>query len=161
MSTTNGATHHNGDATNHFTAAALKFDPTAAMQFWQKSAARFSRANEVLLRGFTAAAQMQVELSQELLQRQMSAFKQVTPGEKPDMILKTQMAHQTEETEHLFEAIRKISDKIRHSFTEATRTLLEGEAPELAESIVDAARQPEFTPARKSTAVALETRQST
>jgi hypothetical protein len=160
MSLTNGATH-NGDASSHTGIAALKFDPTAAMEFWQKSASRFSRANEVLVRGFTAAAQMQVELSQELLQRQMSAFKHITPGEKPDVILKTQIAQQTEETEHLFEAIRKISDEIRHSFTEATRTLMETEAPAAAESIAAAARKPDFTPARKAAAASLETRQST
>jgi len=159
MSLSNGTTH-NGDASGHTGIAALKFDPTAAMQFWQNSASRFSRANEVLVRGFTAAAQMQVELSQELIQRQMSAFKHITPGE-PEAMLKTQIAQQTEETEHLFEVIRKISDEIRHSFAEAARTMMEHDAPAQAESIAEAARRPDFSPARKSATTSLETRQST
>jgi hypothetical protein len=142
----------NGNATNHFAAAAVKFDPLAALQFWQKSASRFSRANEVLVRGFTAAARLQVELGQELIQSQLSAFTQITPGEKPESILKTQIAHQTEDAHHLFEAIRKISDEIRLSFTEASRTLLETEAPAPAESIAASARKPDFTPSRKSAA---------
>jgi len=91
------------------------FDAANAMQFWTNSASRFSRANKVLVRGFTAAARMQVELGQELIQSQASAFKQITLGEKPAAMLKSQIAHQTEETEHFFEGIRKISNEIRHS----------------------------------------------
>jgi hypothetical protein len=146
MSTTNG------DATKLFASDNV-------MRFWTDSASRFSRANKVLVRGFTAAARMQVELGQELIQSQASAFKQITPREKPEAILKSQIAHQAEETEHLFEGIRKISDEIRHSFTEATRTLIATEAPAPAESVAAAARKPGFTGARKS-AGSVETDQS-
>lgn len=152
MSSSNGSAH-NGDASAHAGVAALKFDATATMQFWQKATARFTRANEQLFQGLTAAARMQVELGQELMHSQLTAFTHFTPGEKPESILKTQLAHQTEEAEHMFEAIRKISDEIRHSFTEATRTLMETEAPPALESIAAAAAKPDFTPARKSTAV--------
>jgi hypothetical protein len=152
MTLTNGTTN-NGDASGHNGIAALKFDPSATMEFWQKATARFTRANEQLFRGLTAAARMQVELGQELVQSQMSAFKHITPGEKPETLLQSQIAHQTEETDHLFESIRKISDEIRHSFTEATRTLMETEAPAQIESVAAAARKADFTPARKSTAV--------
>jgi hypothetical protein len=158
MTSTNG-TIHNGDAAAHAGIAVLKFDPTATMQFWQKATARFTRANEQLFKGLTTAARMQVELGQELMQSQMAALKHFTPGEKPEAILKTQIAHQTDEADHLFESIRKISDEIRHSFTEATRTLMEAEVPEVVESIAAAARKGDYAPARRATAVTtVETR---
>jgi len=152
MTLPNGTTH-NGEASGHAGIAALKFDPSATMEFWQKATARFTRANEQLFRGLTAAARLQVELGQELIQSQMSALTHMTPGEKPEEMLKSQLAHQTQEAEHLFKAIRKISDEIRHSFTEATHTLMETEIPEQVESIGAAARKPDYTPARKSSAV--------
>lgn len=152
MTSSNGSTP-NGDASAHTGIAALKFDPTSTMQFWQKATARFTRANEQLFKGLTAAARMQVELGQELMQSQMSVLQHFTPGEKPEAMLKTQMAHQSEEAEHLFKAIRQISDEIRHSFTEATHTLMESDGETPAESIAAAARKPDFVPSRKSTVV--------
>jgi hypothetical protein len=152
MTSTDGTTH-TGDTSGHTSIAALKFDPTATMQFWQKATARFTRANEQLFHGLTAAARMQVELGQELLQSQVAALKHITPGENPESMLKTQLTHQTQEAEHLFKSIRKISDEIRHSFTEATRTLMETDTPEPVESIAAAARKPDYTPSRKSSAV--------
>ena len=149
----------NGDADNHFAAATVKFDPLVALRLWQKSTSRFSRANELLVRGFTAAARIQVELGQELIQSKVSAITKINPGDKPEAILKTQIVHQSEEAQHLFEAIRKISDEIAQSFTEATRTLLETEALVPAESVAAVARKPDFTPARKP-AAALEARPS-
>jgi hypothetical protein len=89
----------------------------------------------------------------------VSAITKINPGDKPEAILKTQIVHQSEEAQHLFEAIRKISDEIAQSFTEATRTLLETEALVPAESVAAVARKPDFTPARKP-AAALEARQS-
>jgi len=96
----------NNGATNHSAAAADKFDTTVAVQFWKNDASHFSRASDVLVSGFTTAVRMQVELGQELVRSQISAFKKVAPGEKPEAILKRQIAHQTEETEHLFGSTR-------------------------------------------------------
>jgi TRAP-type mannitol/chloroaromatic compound transport system permease large subunit len=154
MNATNGAASQNGDATGFPNIAAVKFDPLAAMQVWQRSTARFSRANVELMHGLTAATKMQVELGQELMQRQFSALKQFSLGAKPATILNGQIAKTSEEADHLVTTVRKISDEIRLSFTQATRMLFEAEAPEADGSAVVAARKADSTPARKTANIA-------
>jgi hypothetical protein len=156
MNATNGATH-DGDTTTFPNITAVKFDPLAAMQLWQQSAARFGRANEQLMHGLSAAAQMQVALCQELIQQQFSLMKNLGTGEKPATVLNGQIAKTGEEANHLLTSVRKISDEIRLSFTQATRILFEAEAPEVRESVAAAARKTDFSGTRK-TAHAAESR---
>jgi hypothetical protein len=147
----------NSDVKNRLPTATATFDPMAAMKIWQKSASRLARVREVLISGFVTTTRMEVELGQTLMQSQMSAFKHITPGEKPEAIMKAQMAHQVEDSKHVFAAMHKISEEIRQSFTEATRTLLDTEesaAVETSENAIKAAA----TPAQKSVVGELESR---
>jgi hypothetical protein len=150
MNATNGTASHNGDASTFLNIVAPKFDPLAAMHLWQQSAARFSRANEQLMRGLTAAAQMQVELGQKLMHRQFSSVKNLSTGANPVSVLNGQIAKSSEETENLVISLRKISDEIRLGFTQATRILFEEKAPDAHESLAADAGKTDFNGARKA-----------
>ncbi len=128
--------------------AMVKFDPMEAMQLWQTSTARLSRASETVIRGMMSAAQMQMELGQELLQHQISALQLAAGGEKPEALWKAQMDHNVEDAHHLLETFQKISEEMRVSFADATRVLLENETKVESASVAEEARTPDFTPAR-------------
>jgi hypothetical protein len=126
--------------------AMVKFDPMEAMQLWQTSTARLSRAGETVIRGIMSAAQMQMDLGQELLQHQISALQLAAGGEKPEALWRAQIEHSVEDTQHLLETLQKISGEIRLSFAEAARVLLESETKADTASVAEAARAPDFTP---------------
>jgi hypothetical protein len=139
MNAANGAGHDS---------ALVKFDPMEAMQLWQTSTARLSRAGETVIRGMMSAVQMQMDLGQEVLQHQLSAFQLAAGGEKPEALWKAQMDHSAVDAKHLLETFHKISEEIRLSFADATRVLLETETRADSASVSEAARAPDFTPAR-------------
>jgi hypothetical protein len=58
------------------------------------------------------------------------------------------MDHNAEDAKHLLETFHKISEEIRLSFADATRVLLETETRADSASVSEAARAPDFTPAR-------------
>jgi hypothetical protein len=128
--------------------ALVNFDPMEAMQLWQTSTARLSRAGETVIRGMMSAAQMQMELGQELLQHQISAFQLAAGGEKPEALWKAQMDQSVGDAQHLLETFQKISEEIRLSFADATRVLLENETKADSASVSEEARAPDFAPAR-------------
>jgi len=134
--------------------AMVKFDPMEAMQLWQTSTARLSRAGETVIRGMMSAAQMQMELGQELLQHQISAFQLAAGGEKPEALWKAQMDHNVEDAQHLLETFQKISEEIRLSFADATRVLLDNETKAESASVAEEARAPDFTPAHNQSRAA-------
>jgi len=104
-----------------------KFDPMEALQLWQTSTARLSRAGETVIRGMMSAVQMQLDLGQEVLQHQISALQLAAGGEKPEVLWKSQFDHSVEDAQHLVETFQKISEEIRLSLADAARVLLETE----------------------------------
>jgi len=145
MNASNGAGHES---------VLAKFDPMEAMQLWQTSTARLSRAGETVIRGMMSAVQMQMELGQELLQHQISALQLAAGGEKPEALWKAQIDHGVEDAQHLLETFQKISEEIRLSFADATRVLLENETKADSASVSEEARAPDFTPARNQSRAA-------
>jgi hypothetical protein len=123
------------------------FDPMEAMQLWQTSTARLSRAGETVMRGMMSAVQMQMNLGQELLQHQLSAFQLAAGGEKPEALWKAQIDHSVEDAQHLVETFQKISEEIRISLADAARVLMENEKKLDSVSAAERARKPDFTPA--------------
>jgi hypothetical protein len=112
-------TSTNGNVTNQ------KFDPMEAMQAWQTTAARMSRAGEQIMRGFMSAAQLQTELATEILHHQLATLQYAASGEKPEAVWKAQIEHSVEEMAHLLIAMQKMSTEIQSGLLTATRTLLE------------------------------------
>jgi hypothetical protein len=103
------------------------FDPMEAMQAWQTTAARMSRASEHIMRGFMSAAQLQTELATEIIHHQLATLQYAASGEKPDVVWKAQIEHSIEEMTHLLTVMQKMSTEIQSGLLTATRTLLEPE----------------------------------
>jgi hypothetical protein len=108
--------------------ALAKFEPAGVLRFWQLSATRMMRANELIMRGMMGVAKKQMALGQELLQDRLATLQSTQTGETltaTASFAKVHTEHSRKEMERMVAGMREATDDLKSCFTTATKALLE------------------------------------
>jgi hypothetical protein len=107
--------------------ALAKFEPAAVLRFWQLSATRMMRANELMMRGMMGIAKKQMELGQELLQHRLATLQSTQTGETltaTASFARVHTEHNRKEMERVVAGMREATDDLKTCFSTATKALL-------------------------------------